>query len=75
MRRSDRRKSQALKHLVQHGHATALALGSAAVAGEVDPMRRDGREKLGIIIGLHFAKRGFARLDKRDLFYWVPPAK
>jgi hypothetical protein len=72
MRRRDIRESNALKFLMRK--AFSLDLGTAAVAGE--PLRRFGhRENLGMQIGARFVKRGIARLDKFNMFWWVPPAR
>ncbi|MBJ3777876.1 hypothetical protein [Acuticoccus mangrovi] len=73
MRRRDLRERQALKLLISRREVSAIELGNAAVAGEVS--RFEGREKLGLKLGMHFMKRGFARLTRENKFVWTPPAK
>lgn len=74
-RRRDRRESRALRYLTQKGCASALDLGTAAVAGETRGARLRDREWLGLKIGMHFVKRGFARVDRFNRFEWIPPAR
>lgn len=69
----DKRESQALKYLTQKGRATALDLGTAAVAGEAK-LNWKARAGIGLALGLHFVERGFARADRFNRFEWVPPA-
>ncbi len=74
-RRRDHRESRALKYLTERGIASALDLGTAALAGETRTARFREREWLGLKIGMHFVQRGFARVDQFNKFRWVPPAR
>lgn len=74
-RRRDIRESMALKYLTERRTASAIDLGTAAVAGEARPARFREREWLGLKLGMHFVKRGFARVDQFNKFQWVPPTR
>lgn len=74
-RQRDRREYQALQYLTQRRIASAIDLGTAAVAGEARLARLREREWLGLKLGMHFVKRGFARVDRFNKFQWVPPTK
>lgn len=67
----DKRESQALKFLVAHRRATAVDLGAAALSGEAGSRPMEALGALGVKIGLHFVKRGFARVDRLNHFEWV----
>ncbi|MDB5540546.1 MAG: hypothetical protein JWQ89_2273 [Devosia sp.] len=71
MRNRDKRERQALKRLMLRKVMTAIELGSAALDGE--PVRRvEALSDLGLKIGLHFVRRGIARVDAFNRFQWVP---
>lgn len=72
MKLRDRRESQALKFLVIKKKATAIDLASAATAGEGDQRHMKSLDNLGIKLGLHFVKRGFAKVDRFNRFEWTP---
>lgn len=72
MRLRDRRESQALKLLTMRRCASAVDLARAAVAGEARHASADALNALGLILGNHFVRRGFAKLDKFNRYEWVP---
>jgi hypothetical protein len=72
IRRRDIRERQALKYLAERNRASALDLGTAAVAGE-RPHNWKARAGIGLALGVHFVERGFARPTRFNQFEWVPP--
>lgn len=72
MKLRDKRESQALKFLMMKGKATAIDLASAAMTGETGQRHTKALNNLGIKLGLHFVKRGFATIDRFNRFEWVP---
>ena len=51
---------------------SAADLGTAAISGEEHGRSPVATGDLGVKIGLHFVKRGMARVDKFNRFEWVP---
>ena len=74
MRRRDIRESQARKYLMEHRRASALDLGTAAVAGE-PKLHAKARAGIGLALGVHFVQRGFAQPTRFNQFVWVPSTK
>jgi hypothetical protein len=74
LRRRDIRKAKALKYLAVARRASALALGTAAVAGE-PKLHAKARAGIGLGLGLYFVERGFARPTRFNQFAWMPPTK
>lgn len=72
MRLRDRRESQALKFLTIRRLASAAELAKAATAGEARRTNADGLNALGLVLGNHFIRRGFAKLDQFNRYEWVP---
>ena len=72
MRLRDMRERRALKYLMSRRCASAGDLGAAAIAGEVHRRSPVATSDLGVKIGLHFVKRGIARVNKYNRFEWVP---
>lgn len=71
MKNRDKRERQALKRLMHRKVMTAMEIGSAALDGE--PARRpEALSDLGLKMGLHFVRRGIARVDAFNRFTWVP---
>jgi hypothetical protein len=58
--------------LTARKRVTALDLGSAAVVGE-PPLNWKARAGIGLALGVHFVKRGFARVTRFNEFEWLPP--
>lgn len=71
MRLRDKRERQALKYLTTRGIASAFELAHAAIDGEADQKRPEAINTLGMVLGNHFIRRGFARLDKFNRYEWV----
>ena len=72
MRLRDKRESQALKFLMMRRTVTALDLANAATVGEDRQTHAEGLGALGMMLGNHFVRRGFARLDQFNRYEWVP---
>lgn len=72
MRLRDKRESQALKFLTMRRCATATDLARAATAHERQLRQPESLTTLGVMLGNHFIRRGFARLDKFNRYEWVP---
>jgi len=72
MRLRDKRESQALKFLIQCRCVSVVELARAATAGEMHQANREGLGTIGSMLGNHFIRRGFARLDKFNRYVWVP---
>lgn len=73
MRLRDKRERQALKFLASRDrHVSAAELGLAAVEGETNRTHVEMLTVLGMKIGNHFIRRGFARLDQFNRYAWVP---
>ena len=70
-RRRESRESKALKYLSSRGLCSALDLGTAATAGE-PPINWKARSGIGFALGVHFVKRGFARVTRFNQFEHVP---
>jgi hypothetical protein len=69
-RRSRERK--ALAYLsVRGAPVSPLDLGTAAVAGE-PPLHPKARAVIGMELGVHFVKRGFARATRFNQFEPIP---
>ena len=71
MKLRDKRERQALKFLTVRRRASAADLARAATFGEPRPPRAAGLGALGMMLGNHFIRRGFARLDKFNRYEWV----
>lgn len=72
MRLRDKRERQALKFLIARRCVTAPALAVAATDGETSRQPVEALGTLGMMIGNHFVRRGFARLDQFNRYEWVP---
>src|SRR5690606_39177847 len=72
MRLRDKRERQALKFLTMRQCVSASDLARAATAGEGRVPHAEGLGALGMMLGNHFIRRGFARLDKFNRYEWVP---
>lgn len=72
MRKRDKRERQALKFLTSRKNASALDLAQAATADENRRHSAEALGALGMMLGNHFIRRGFARLDKFNRYEWVP---
>jgi hypothetical protein len=70
------REAKALAYIRRNGCASALEMGSAAVAGESRarriPMR--GRESIGLSIAVALSRRGTIQATKGNMFRIAPPA-
>ena len=71
----DRREAKALAYIRRHGRASAIEIGTAAVAGESRarciPMR--GRESIGLSIAVALSRRGFIQPTRENTFRIAHP--
>jgi len=72
MRLRDKRERLALNFLMERRGVTALDLAVAATAGEEQRRSANALFALGVKLGDHFIRRGFARADKFNRYEWVP---